>query len=242
MEPLYIAVCEDNIEEQNQLISIIEGSGFSTIITAFTKGEDLLDEYQTGKFDLILMDIFMSGISGIETITTIRKIDENVSVAFTTSSIDYALESYRLEALKYIEKPIREKAVVELLKMVKLKKENTPRLTIKISGKDVSVCFNQILYIEQKAHNIFIYFKGGEQLQAVEKLENIANQFDEKNFFRCHKSYLVNLNYVKYLDNDLGVFSMKEGQNVHICRGSMSKAKKVLAEYLFNKTRSMSNK
>ncbi len=239
MEPLYVAVCEDNLDEQNQLISIIKNSSFTTKIEAFSSGEELLAKYQSDKFDLILMDIFMNGISGIETITAIRKFDQNVYVAFTTSSIDYTLESYRLEALKYIEKPVREKSVIELLNIVKLNKENVPRFMIKISGKEVTVCFNHILYLEQKAHNLLIFLKGGDELQATEKLENIANQFDGKNFFRCHKSYIVNLDYVKYLDDELRVFSMKEGQNVHIRRGSMSKARKALGEYLFNKTRNM---
>ncbi len=241
MEHLQIAVCEDNIEEQQKLLSLIENSGIPSETTFFNSGEKLLREYKVRKFDLIFMDIYMNGMSGVEAVTAIRKIDENVPVAFTTTSTDYTLESYRLEALKYIEKPVKSKAVHELLELAQLKKENTPRLMLKIKGKDISVPFERILYAEQKAHTLFLFLEGGEVLQANEKLDNIEKQFEERNFFRCHKSYLVNFAYVKNLDKELMVFSIKEGHNVHIRRESMSKARKTFEAYLFDRTRRMSN-
>lgn len=239
MEHLQIAVCEDNIEEQKQLISLIENSGIPTETMVFNSGEELLQEYRSGKFDLIFMDIYMDGMTGVEAVAAIRKIDENVAVAFTTTSTDYTLESYRLEALKYIEKPVKAKAVHKILELARLKKENTPRLMLKINSKDISVPFERILYAEQKAHTFFLFLTGGEVLQANEKLDNIEKQFEGWNFFRCHKSYLVNFAYVKSLDNELMVFSMKEGKNVHIRRESMGKARKAFEAYLFDRTRRM---
>lgn len=241
MEHLQIAVCEDSIEEQKQLISLIENSGIPTKTTVFNSGEELLQEYRSGKFDLIFMDIYMDGMTGVEAVTAIRKIDENVHVAFATTSTDHALESYRLEALKYIEKPVKAKAVHGLLELTRLKKENTPRLMLKIKGKDISVPFERILYAEQKAHILFLFLAGGEVLHANEKLDNIEKQFAGQDFFRCHKSYLMNLAYVKSLEKELMVFSMKEGKNVHIRRESMAKAQKDFEAYLFDRTRRMSD-
>ncbi|WP_053956388.1 LytR/AlgR family response regulator transcription factor [Inediibacterium massiliense] len=241
MEQFQIAICEDNIEEQNHLLYLIENSDFPTKITIFNRGEELLKEYKVGKFDLIFMDIYMNGMSGVDAVTSIRKIDENVPVAFTTTSTDHTLESYRLEALKYLEKPVKTKAVHELLELARFKKENTPRLILKIKGKDIFVSFNRILYAEQKSHTLSLFLTGGEVLHANEKLDNIEKQFDGQNFFRCHKSYLVNFFYVKNLDKELMVFTMKEGKNVHIRRESMSKARKAFEAYLFDMTRRMDN-
>lgn len=239
MENLQIAVCEDNIEEQNSLLYILENSGFPVKITIFNCGEDLLADYSKGKFDLIFMDIYMSGISGVETVTEIRKIDENVPIAFTTTSTDHTLESYRLNALKYIEKPVKEGAVHDLLELAQLKKKNVPHLIVKIKGKDTSIPFERILYAEQKSHTLYLFLTGNEVIKANEKLDNVEAQFEGHSFFRCHKSYLVNFSYVKNLDKELMVFKMKEGKNVHIRRESMTIVRKAFETYLFKMSKSM---
>lgn len=161
MEPLRIAVCEDNSEELEALLAILEQSEIPNETVSFTSGEDLLNQYRFGRYDLLLMDIYMTGMTGIEVVTEIRKTDEALSVAFITTSTDYTLESYRLEALKYIEKPVKEKSVLELLRFVLLKKENAPRLHLKSGGEEISVAFERILYVEQKNHTLYLYLTGG---------------------------------------------------------------------------------
>lgn len=237
MEVLRVAVCEDSPEEQNKLLALIEKSGVSAHCTAFASGEDFLANYQAGKYNLIFMDIYMGGISGVETVAAIRRVDENVPVAFATTSTEHTLEGYRLGVLKYIEKPVKEKAVRELLEFARLKQENTPRLNLKIDGRDLGVPFERILYAEQKAHNLILYLTGGEVLQAIERLDIVEPQFEGQGFFRCHKSYLVNLVYIRNFDRRLMVFNMKEGNNVHIRRESLSNARKAYENYLFGKAR-----
>lgn len=239
MESLQIAICEDSIDEQNRILYILEHSNFPVNITVFDCGEKLLENYNEGKFDLIFMDIYMPGISGVETITQIRRVDESVPVAFTTTSTDHTLESYRLNALKYIEKPVKERAVYELLELAQLRKKNAPHLTLKIRGKEVAIQFEKIVHIEQKSHNIFLLLTGGEIIKANERLEHIEPQFERLDFFRCHKSFLVNLSYVKNIDRELMVFVMKEGKNVHIRRESMVVARKAFETYLFKMSRSI---
>lgn len=239
---LYIAVCEDNPLEQKQLLSLIEDSGISAKIMAFTCGEAFLKEFSTGRFDLIFMDIYLGGMTGVEIASKIRETDESVPIAFTTTSTEFTLESYRLGALKYIEKPVKKKAVQELLEIVRLKKENRPRLLLKMNGKDILIDFQRILYVEQKAHILRVFLAGGEILLVNEKLKNIESQFEEQNFIRCHKSYLVNLAYVKELNREFRLFSMKEGQNVLIRRESMPAAQKALADYLFEKLKHHGNR
>lgn len=239
MESLQIGLCEDRIEEQDRILHILENSNFPVKITVFNCGEELLENYTERKFDLIFMDIYMTGISGVETVTQIRKFDEHVPIAFTTTSTDHTLESYRLNALKYIEKPVKEKAVYELLELAQLRKKNTPHLTLKIRGKEVAIQFEKIVHIEQKSHNIFLLLTGGEIIKVHERLENIESQFEGRDFFRCHKSFLVNLSYVKNLDKELMIFIMKKGKNVHIRRESMVIARKSFETYLFKMSRSV---
>lgn len=239
MEPLRIAVCEDSPEEMEKLLGILGQSKIPTETEAFASGEDFLKTYRMGKYDLLLMDIYMGGMTGIEVVTKIRKTDAALVVAFTTTSTDHTLEGYRLNAMKYIEKPVQKRALLELLQFAQLIKESTPRLLLKKDRKDVSVPFERILYAEQKDRTILFYLTGGDVLQVNGKLDKIEPQFAGQPFFRCHKSYLVNLSYVAELDKSMMMFLMKEGSPVYIRRESMGKARKAYEDYLFAAAREM---
>ena len=121
MNTLNVAICEDNRLELTYLLNIINESTIPTTCTTFNSGEDFIKDYEVGVYDLIYMDIYMKGMTGIDTIKTIREVDPNVLVAFTTTSLDFTLESYRLDAIKYIEKPVSKKAVTDLLELALLK-------------------------------------------------------------------------------------------------------------------------
>lgn len=241
METLHIAVCEDNTEEQKKLLAILEQSEIELETTVFANGEDFLKIYRQDKYDLLLMDIYMKGMTGVEVVTEIRKKDETLIVAFITSSTDHALESYRLKALQYIEKPVNEKAIRTLLQFVRLKKENTPRFVLRFGRKEHSLPFEKILYVEQIDHTLHVHLADGEVLETTGNLDKIEPQFVEQPFFRCHKSYLVNLSHVVKMDKALMVFVMNEGSQVHIRRESLGKAKKVYESYLFEAARGIGN-
>ena len=237
MEALLAAVCEDDPVEQQNLLALIGESGIPVRCDVFSSGEAFLAAFQAGKYDLIFMDIYMSGLSGVEAVTQLRKTDETVPVAFVTTSLDHTLESYRLGVLKYIEKPAREKAVRELLELALLKRESRPRLFLKIDGEEVGVAFERIRFVEQQAHELLLHLAGGELLQASERLDAVEPRFAGQDFFRCHKSFLVNLAYVQKLDRDLMAFTLQDGENVYIRRESLGDARKAYESYLFRQAR-----
>lgn len=239
MEPLQVAVCEDSVEEQKKLLAILEQSETEIEAEIFENGEDFLKTYEQDKYDLLLMDIYMGGMTGVEVVTRLRQTDDSLLVAFITTSTDHTLAGYRLDALKYIEKPVKKKAVLELLTLARLKKEHAPRCLFRVKGKDLSLPFTRILYVEQKDHTLYVYLTGGEVLETGGRLSKIEPQFEGQSFFRCHKSYLVNLAYVAAFDKDLMMFLMKEGGPVYIRRESISEAKKAHETYLFAAARKM---
>lgn len=148
MEPLRIAICDDQTEEREKLLLLVEQAPIQTKSILFASSEDLVEAFEPGIFDLLLMDIYMDGMTGVEAVQKIRKIDAEIPVAFTTTSTEHALESYRLSVLKYIEKPVKSKDIHDLLQLVKLKKENTPSLSIKQNGIEEKIPVSDILYLE----------------------------------------------------------------------------------------------
>lgn len=240
MEPLKIAICEDTHSEKEKLLALLNKSAVPTSCTVFTNGEDLLKTYEPQAFDLLLMDIYMDGMTGVEAVSKVREIDEDIPVAFITTSTDHALESYRLSALKYIEKPFKQKDVEEILKLAQLKKSHVPALMIKRNGKAEKIPFSQILFFEQQTHQLNIYLKNGDTVQIYEKLSTLLPQLAAQDFFSPHKSFSVNLSFVRFIDTKLKCFVMQNNKNVPIRRESMSKAKKTLEGFLFHRTRGLS--
>lgn len=236
-EPLNIAVCEDSPEDQQHLLDILAKSTIPVRPTVFGSGEALLENYRPGQYDLLLTDIYMGGITGVETVTRIRRMDEQIPVAFVTSSTDHALESYRLSALKYIEKPYREKEIREILMLAGMKRDTAPALTLKVAGKEEKIRLSRILYLEQHTHHLTVHRKADAELSACEKLSSLLPRLEQLGFFSPHKSYAVNLSHVLSIDRELRCFVMADGTNVPIRRESMGKARQALEDHLFDRTR-----
>ena len=123
MEQLNIAVCEDDRADLQHLCRLITANGASANVSAFETGEDFLAACQPDRFDLIFMDIYLDGLNGVETVRRVRSMGITAPVAFITISEDFAMDSYRLDVEKYIEKPARQEKVDESIALALRKKE-----------------------------------------------------------------------------------------------------------------------
>lgn len=234
-----IAVCEDETIWLDQLLQILQSiktEGELTIHT-FHSGEELLKDFTYGQFDLIFMDIYMKNLSGVEIVTRLRKIDKDVSIAFTTTSPDHALEAYRLNVMKYIEKPAQRNDVLDCLKLAQQNRSNRKQITLLISGREHSFAEEQLLYLEQMNHSIIFHLSDGTVLSCSGKIDDYSDSLPTPPFYHCHKSFFVNLANVSRIDQKLKVFVMKNGTNAYISRDRLRQASIKFDEYLFDKLR-----
>ena len=239
---LKIAVCEDETAQRNRLLALLDESSIKNIYSVFENGEKLLNVFEQGKYDLILMDIYMdSELTGVEVIRLIREKDKNIPVAFVTTSKEHTLESYRLSAIKYIEKPYSKEILEDTLYLALLKKQDVPSLLVQKNRSIQKIPFADIIYIEQQVHKIFICLNNTEDVYIYGKLSDLNEQLPEKQFFIPHKSFAVNLSFVRYIDTELKCFAMVNHANVPILRELLTKAKNTLENYLFNRTRGLMN-
>lgn len=237
MEPLRVAVCEDQTAERELLEDMLDRCAVGTAVTPFPSGEALLVAYHPGDFDLLLMDIYMGGISGIETVERVRQADETVPVAFLTSSPDHAMESYRLSALMYLEKPVRQEKLEEMLELARLKRDNIPALTIFRSGEPERVPLGDILCLEQRGRQVQITLTRERSMWVYGKLAALLPQLEGPAFFRPHKSYCVHLSFVREIDRALRCFVLANGKNVPIRRDLQARARRAWEDFLFDRTR-----
>lgn len=237
MEKLQIALCEDSEPERQRLQTLIEGSPTPSELAIFSSGEAFLSTFRPGLYDLVFMDIYMDGITGVEAIRRLREMDTTVPVAFVTTSQEFALEGYRLNVIKYLEKPVSQSDIDQILQFAKEKRDQQSQALVVLGEKEYRLPVRRLICVEQKAHYLLLSFEGGQAQQLKGRLDDLAPQLTAFPFFRCHKSYLANLSYVTGIDRELLLLRMREGHDAYVRREDLKKTKDAWENWLFTQAR-----
>lgn len=204
-----IAICDDNIEELETISSIlsknIKDVGIPFKISSFSDGQDLIEHINSSKqnFDIIFLDIYMKFSNGIDIAREIRDFDKECKIIFITSSKEHAIDSYDVRAFHYILKPIEEEKFRNAIKLAieSLSKENKQVVIMNKKG-NYRILYKDILYAESKARVVNIYLKSNEVISFYSKLEDFFQSLKDERFLRCHKSFIVNMDYVLKVENN----------------------------------------
>ncbi len=197
-----IAVCDDSPEDRAQLCALLCKSCPHAELETFSSGEALLWKLADGKrFDLYFLDIFMDGVSGIDTARRIRLGDYNALIIFVSTSDDFYRESYDLFAFHYLLKPIIMDKLTPVLERAKEMLQRVTEQTILINcNRQVrSLRLSNILYISSSNHNLIFCMKDNELIEVRGKLDNYEAKLPQAMFFRCHQSYVINLRHCSAL-------------------------------------------
>jgi DNA-binding LytR/AlgR family response regulator len=235
MDTLRIAICEDKPADLQRLRTIIEEFQIPTKIHCYTDAEAFLNAYVPDFFHLVLLDIYIGGEEpiGIKIAKEIRKIDSQVCLAFTTSSLDYALEGYSVKAIQYLVKPVQTEEVSDLLNLVvKYWQDCNYAITVMEDGAKRIIKTHQIIYIEVFDKQSVIHLQD-EAVYTYTSLDKLWSQLVSPPFIRCHRSYIVNLDHVKTIDRD---FIVSNGDTVYIRRADQWKMKKAYQDYVLSLT------
>ena len=233
------AIIDDREDDRTilhrELDSVLRERGFSVdAIDLFTGGEDFLDSFEKGKYDLIFFDIYMEGINGIQTASEVRKLDGDVRVVFVTTSNDFAAESYSLRADYYLLKPFVHEDIVKAMTVIDLADYERQRT---VTFPDQSSCLlHDIIYTEYYNHKIVIYLKNArkKKIRASQaKMESLLCGNDA--FVTCNKGIIVNLEYVRRIED--GMVVLEEKHQVPVSRRRMTEIRKAHAEFLFQQVR-----
>lgn len=235
--PLRLAICEDTEPDMAHLIAHIEGSLVNHTLDVFKSGEDFIKEFAKGKYDLIFLDVFMGELSGVDTAERIRELDSDVVIVFTTTSEDFTRESYRLNAYKYMIKPVFKEDVEESLDLAAVKRDRNLEASLEIisDGRAVSIPFNSIEYVESRDSRSYIVTDDGKEFPTIISLDSLETLLNPPRFIRSHRAFIVNLDHVDDVDDD---FIMDNGDVVYIRVKDTKRIKNTYDDYLFSKTRS----
>ena len=200
-----IVICEDDLSQRELLkgflYKVFEEIQEDLDLIEFESGEEaLLEEVILKGIDIFFLDIQMNGLNGMDVARRIREFDNNVEIIFTTSVLDYVCEGYEVNAYRYMLKPIEYNIFKNNMgKCIEniIKKKND-FLTINDKSKLIKIKFDDILYIETSKRQLIIHTINGHEIikMSMRKLEKLLN----KDFFRCHNSFIVNLEKINKID------------------------------------------
>lgn len=234
--PLIIAICEDTEPDLRHLTSLIENSGINYLQSVFKRGEEFISGFVKGMYDLVFLDVFMDNLSGVAVAEKIREVDTDVVIVFTTTSEDYTREGYRLNAYKYMIKPIIAEDVEESLNLAIVKRDRNleARLDIISDGQPVSIPFSSIEYVESRDSRSHVVTQEGREYTTITPLDSLETLLNPPRFLRSHRAFIVNLDHVDDVEDD---FIMDNGDIAYIRVKGYKRIKNKYDDYLFSKTR-----
>ena len=216
-----IEECLDKLSKQDKI---------DIAITRFCDGYDLVENFACN-FDIILMDIEMPLMNGMEAAEKIRNVDSEVTIIFITNMAQYAIRGYKVNALDYILKPISYIPFSETIKKAVRIYDKDKGGFIIISHKigTEKIMTDNIYYIESQGHRLTFHTSKGTYETTTYSMKEIEQILSSYSFKRCNSGCLVNLKYVTgYNGNELKVMDT----SVSISRGKKNDFLAALASYM----------
>ena len=242
-----ILVCEDNKRDMTDLCAFISRF-FKEIncpveIITYDCGDALTKDLCGSKLNdvnIAFLEIYMPGCSGIDIAKNIRKLEKDMVIIFTTSSLDHGLDAFSVYAFQYLVKPIKYSQIKRALAKCGTHFKDSMRFIEVMSNRlAVRVRLADILYIEIFNHTCLIHTVSEviKNYLPLDEIEKLIDKHGEHTFLRTHRSYIVNMLHINDItENDI---VMSNGAMVPIPRNNKLKAKQAYTDYLFATTRGM---
>lgn len=194
------AICDDNETDSGYIANLVsewaKETGHAVHTETFASAEAFLFRYEDMKaYDVLLLDIEMHRMSGVELAKKLRAENDAVQIVFITGYSDYISEGYEVSALHYLMKPVEQKKLFETLnRAIEKLKKNEKALLLDISGEVIRLFQYEIRYIEVQQN--YVTYHAKQDYTVKQTLSSVEKELDER-FFRIGRSYIVNLSYIR---------------------------------------------
>lgn len=236
---LKIAVCDDDNGELSHVTALLQQyqarNRLAVRIDAFLSAMELMDALRTTNYQLLLLDILMPGFTGIQAAREIRTFDSETKIVFLTSSPEFAVESYGVDAFYYLLKPIREDDLFPVLdRLLQQFRRAEDTLLLTMPSGVLRLPYSRIEVLEVNSKRLLFYLNDG----SVREIPGTLTQYEpqllaRREFVKVHRSYLVNMDDIQHLKGtELITYS---GVRVPISRLLSNQVRKDYMDFLFQK-------
>lgn len=222
----HIAICDDEeyfrLREKKLIEQYMENYGYDCWIDLYASGKDLLDKAESAPaYDVIFLDISMEEMDGLETAEGIRQLSKTVYIVFVTAYITYALDGYKVGAVRYLlkEESSLENALRECLDTItEHMKEEEAVCEFEFQNGKKEVPVDAVLYVESRLHKVifFIMEDGVKEYARYDRLDAVEEELQPYGFCRVHQSFLVNMKYAKGVERYK--VSLENGTDISISK------------------------
>jgi len=228
-----IAICDDEKQTADQIRKLVNGffreKSMETSIACFSSGEDLL-KYDKS-IDILFLDIQMKGMDGMETARKLRSRNFKGYLIFVTVLEEMVFQSFEVQAYDYLVKPVEEKRFAKTMERLFASMQNVSeeKLLVQKGYERSIISFEEIVFAEVIDRKVYLHLVSSEVVDFYDKIENLEERLDSR-FFRCHRSFLINLKYLKSYKN--GVAYMENGKEIPISRLRSKAFSEVILQYM----------
>lgn len=228
-----IILCDDSPDDADRIAALVqdwaEQTRTSVQIQTFPSAEAFLFHYAEDRScDILLLDVEMKAISGIDLAREIRKNDRRAEIVFITSHFEFWDAGYEVDALHYLTKPISpDKLAAVLTKAVSLLTEEVPSVILTCDAGTVKVAESDILYVESSLHYITVCTVSG-----TYTLKESISAFEKRlsgGFFRVHRSYLASLRHITRISRTS--VTLKGNVELPLSRGNYDAVNRAYIEF-----------
>ncbi len=222
---LHIGICDDDRIVLENLAREVEGWAKEKAelcsVECFLTADSFLFAWDEKKgMDVLLLDIEMPGMDGMELARHLRKKGEHISIIFVTGNSEYALDGYDLEAVSYLVKPVKRERLYSALNRARERLNGREALLVTVSAGEIErIYISDICFLESEGHGTVVCKRDGTKISGRVNLRQLEQELEERSeaFFKPHRSYFINLGYVeKITKKDI---RMDDGTLIPIARG-----------------------
>ena len=208
---LNIAVCDDSIDELSNMVKLIDQYRLSRHLncdySVYPNGFDLISTIEKGKrFDIYCLDIIMPGFMGIDVAKEIRTFDTTASIIFFTSSPEFAISSYSVNAINYVLKPITEDKLFvtfdKVIEQMDAKKDDNSFI-VKSNIGIQKILISNLVFAEVIGRNVLYHLRSGKVIECKEPFSKVCEYLLKHDcFIKPHRSYIINMQYIDTIENN----------------------------------------
>lgn len=230
-EEIRIAVCDDSESDLAVILGMLSEymdiNNYHVRIDTYSSGEEFLAS-GTKQYKLVIFDIFMGELNGIETAKKLIAENEGCRIIFCSTSNAFAAESYDVDAMRYLNKPIdREKFFGTLDRFFHIH-TSMRTITVKQNRMDESIYINEIIWVEADGHKCTVHTLKGDIVTRT-PFAQICDGLSDSGFVKPIRYALVSLKYIATIPTE--VCTMKNGDTIPISRDKRQEIKKAFSEY-----------